>query len=56
MWNFILNGLKRIWNFLKKVAVAIFNFLKDLANWFKSKYAMVVEKHPNATPIALKIK
>lgn len=56
MWEFILNGLKKIWEFIKKIAVVIFNFIKNLADWFKSRYAIVMQNHPRALPIALKIK
>lgn len=56
MWEFIVNGLKRIWNFIKKIAVAIFNFIRNVADWFRNRIAAVLQNHPNAIPIALKIK
>lgn len=56
MWEFIINGLKKIWDFIKKIAVVIFNFIKNLADWFRNRYAMVIQNHPSALPIALKIK
>ena len=56
MWEFIVNGLKKIWDLIKKIAVAIFDFIKNLANWFRSRIAIVLQNHPSAIPIALKIK
>ena len=56
MWEFILNGLKKIWEFIKKIAVVIFNFIKNLSDWFRNRIAAVLQNHPSAIPIALKIK
>ena len=56
MWEFILNGLKKIWEFIKKIAVVIFNFIKNLADWVRNRIAAVLQNHPSAIPIALKIK
>lgn len=44
-----------IWDQLKKIAIKIINFFRDLISWFKVRYLNVIENHPNAEAIVLKI-
>ena len=56
MFEKILELLKRAWNSLKGVFVKVVSFVGNIIGFFKSKYAAIIKKKPNAIGISLIIK
>lgn len=45
----------RAWDSLRKIFVRIVNFLRDITNWFTARYDEVINRHPRAEAVLLKI-